>query len=168
MYVRARPWLPILGCSLSQRAIAAGASCAVALCAAGKCKLCSDTQAETNRKPRVRHNIQEPTVEQKVRAGWLCRQLCRVSEQPPDKRDLGCPQAKPVRRTGAAVARPHHICAKRVTPPQVCTKCNDLKPAGEFNRDKTKADGLQFRCKVPRALLGFKRPQQHAVCQLRG
>jgi hypothetical protein len=31
---------------------------------------------------------------------------------------------------------------------QVCTKCNDLKPAGEFNRDKTKADGLQFRCKV--------------------
>lgn len=33
--------------------------------------------------------------------------------------------------------------------PQVCTKCNDLKPAGEFNRDKTKADGLQFRCKVP-------------------
>jgi hypothetical protein len=31
---------------------------------------------------------------------------------------------------------------------QVCTKCNDLKPASEFNRDKTKADGLQFRCKV--------------------
>jgi hypothetical protein len=38
---------------------------------AGKCKLCSDSQAETNRKPRVRHNIQEPTVEQKVPVGCL-------------------------------------------------------------------------------------------------
>ncbi len=31
--------------------------------------------------------------------------------------------------------------------PKVCTKCNENKPAAEFNRDKTKADGLQFRCK---------------------
>lgn len=33
----------------------------------GKCKKCSDSQAEVNRKPRVRHNIAEPTVEEKVR-----------------------------------------------------------------------------------------------------
>lgn len=61
----------------------------------GKCKVCSDQQAEQNRKPRVRHNISEPTVDHKV-----------------------------------------------------CTKCNEDKPSAEFNRDKTKADGLQFRCKL--------------------
>lgn len=32
----------------------------------GKCKKCSDSQAEANRKPRVRHNVASPTVEEKV------------------------------------------------------------------------------------------------------
>lgn len=31
---------------------------------------------------------------------------------------------------------------------QECTKCQEVKPQIEFNRDKTKADGLQFRCKT--------------------
>lgn len=61
----------------------------------GKCKKCSDSQAEANRKPRVRHNVSEPTVTEKE-----------------------------------------------------CTKCQIVKPQNEFNRDKTKADGLQFRCKM--------------------
>ena len=39
----------------------------------GKCKLCSDKQADANRRPRVRHNVTEPTVESKVRAQG-CRQ----------------------------------------------------------------------------------------------
>ena len=30
----------------------------------------------------------------------------------------------------------------------MCTKCLENKPASQFNRDKTKADGLQFRCKA--------------------
>ena len=30
----------------------------------------------------------------------------------------------------------------------MCTKCLESKEAGQFNRDKTKADGLQFRCKT--------------------
>lgn len=30
---------------------------------------------------------------------------------------------------------------------QECTKCGVIKPHTDFNRDKTKADGLQFRCK---------------------
>ena len=30
----------------------------------------------------------------------------------------------------------------------MCTKCFERKDASQFNRDKTKADGLQFRCKV--------------------
>lgn len=30
----------------------------------------------------------------------------------------------------------------------MCTKCLETKEAGQFNRDKTKADGLQFRCKT--------------------
>jgi hypothetical protein len=64
------PWLPSVE-NLWRLATAIAMSCAAALPIAGKCKLCSDTQAETNRKPRVRHNIQEPTVEQKVNAGWL-------------------------------------------------------------------------------------------------
>ncbi len=34
----------------------------------GKCKLCSDKQADANRRPRVRHNVTEPTVESKARA----------------------------------------------------------------------------------------------------
>lgn len=29
---------------------------------------------------------------------------------------------------------------------QICTKCHMDKLADAFNRDKTKADGLQFRC----------------------
>ena len=37
--------------------------------------------------------------------------------------------------------------------PQVCTKCREKKPAHNFNRDKTKADGLQFRCKVGKRCL---------------
>lgn len=61
----------------------------------GKCKKCSDSQAEANRKPRVRHNVSEPTVTEKE-----------------------------------------------------CTKCGIVKVQTEFNRDKTKADGLQFRCKA--------------------
>jgi hypothetical protein len=36
--------------------------------------------------------------------------------------------------------------------PQVCTKCREKKPSHNFNRDKTKADGLQFRCKVGETL----------------
>ncbi len=35
----------------------------------GKCKLCSDKQADANRRPRVRHNVTEPTVDSKVRVG---------------------------------------------------------------------------------------------------
>ena len=34
-----------------------------------------------------------------------------------------------------------------IRPLQECTKCGETKPHTEFNRDKTKADGLQFRCK---------------------
>ena len=34
----------------------------------GKCKLCSDKQADANRRPRVRHNVTEPTVDSKVRS----------------------------------------------------------------------------------------------------
>lgn len=41
----------------------------------GKCKLCSDQQADSNRKPRLRHNVTEPTVEVKVRARVTCRPL---------------------------------------------------------------------------------------------
>ena len=69
--VTSRPWLPFAGPLRQRPATTSDMSCAAALPIAGKCKLCSDTQAETNRKPRVRHNIQEPTVEQKVRAAWL-------------------------------------------------------------------------------------------------
>lgn len=32
----------------------------------GKCKACSDAQAEANRKPRLRYNVSEPTVDHKV------------------------------------------------------------------------------------------------------
>ncbi len=37
----------------------------------------------------------------------------------------------------------------------MCTKCRETKPANAFNRDKTKADGLQFRCKVSAYQQGF-------------
>ena len=49
---------------------------------------------------------------------------------------------------------------------QMCTKCHETKPANSFNRDKTKADGLQFRCKVSdmtaRLLMWDEHPQRTA------